>query len=128
MLDTGIDADAPRPGRPGRRRRPASSRTEDVDDRHGHGTHVASTIAGTGAASDGLERGVAPGARLHIGKVLDDDGSGQESWIIAGMEWAARDQHARVVSMSLGGGPTDGTDPMSEAVERAQPPRPARCS
>ncbi|WP_343978346.1 S8 family peptidase [Kribbella koreensis] len=88
----------------------------DVTDRHGHGTHVASTIAGTGDASGGVERGVAPGARLHIGKVLDNEGSGQESWIIAGMEWAARDQHAKVVSMSLGGGPTDGTDPISQSL------------
>jgi subtilisin family serine protease len=88
----------------------------DVTDRQGHGTHVASTIAGTGEASGGAERGVAPGARLHIGKVLDNEGSGQESWIIAGMEWAARDQHAKVVSMSLGGGPTDGTDPISQSL------------
>ncbi|MDX3098447.1 S8 family serine peptidase [Streptomyces sp. ME19-03-3] len=91
---------------------------QDVTDRHGHGTHVASTVAGTGAASGGVEKGVAPGAALHIGKVLDNDGSGQNSWILAGMEWAARDQHAKVVSMSLGGAPTDGTDPLSQAVNR----------
>ncbi|MFI9041078.1 S8 family serine peptidase [Streptomyces sp. NPDC053726] len=117
VLDTGIDAAHPDfAGRivatesfvPG----------QDVTDRQGHGTHVASTVAGTGAASGGKEKGVAPGAGLHIGKVLDNDGSGQDSWILAGMEWAARDQHAKVVSMSLGGGPTDGTDPLSQAVNR----------
>ncbi|MFF1836973.1 S8 family serine peptidase [Streptomyces sp. NPDC058231] len=91
---------------------------QDVEDRNGHGTHVASTIAGTGAASDGKEKGVAPGARLHIGKVLDNEGSGQESWVLAGMEWAARDQHAKVISMSLGAGPTDGSDPLSQAVDK----------
>ncbi|MEU4093228.1 S8 family serine peptidase [Streptomyces sp. NPDC026673] len=91
---------------------------QDIQDHVGHGTHVASTIAGTGAASDGKEKGVAPGARLHIGKVLGNDGSGQESWVLAGMEWAARDQHAKIISMSLGAGPTDGHDPMSEAVNR----------
>ncbi|RZT78818.1 subtilisin family serine protease [Micromonospora violae] len=90
----------------------------DILDYKGHGTHVASTIAGTGAASGGAERGVAPGARLHVGKVLNSEGSGQNSWIIAGMEWAAREQKARVVSMSLGGEATDGSDPMSQAVER----------
>ncbi|MCO1594780.1 S8 family serine peptidase [Micromonospora sp. RHAY321] len=90
----------------------------DVLDYKGHGTHVASTIAGTGAASAGAERGVAPGARLHIGKVLNSEGSGQNSWIIAGMEWAVRDQKARVVNLSLGGEATDGTDPLSQAVNQ----------
>ncbi|MFE9694056.1 S8 family serine peptidase [Micromonospora sp. NPDC005806] len=87
------------------------------DDYVGHGTHVASTIAGTGAASDGKEKGVAPGARLHIGKVLGTKG-GQDSWVLAGMEWAARDQHAKIINMSLGAGPTDGTDPLSQAVNQ----------
>ncbi|MBZ9644143.1 S8 family serine peptidase [Streptomyces sp. PSKA30] len=89
----------------------------EITDYHGHGTHVASTVAGTGSASDGKERGVAPGARLAIGKVLDNEGRGESSWIIAGMEWAARDQKARIISMSLGGS-GDGTDPMSEAVNQ----------
>ncbi len=87
----------------------------DAVDRNGHGTHVASTIAGTGAASGGRYRGMAPGARLLIGKVLGDDGSGSESGILAGMQWATQ-QGARVVNMSLGGGPTDGFDPVSQAV------------
>ncbi|MGW4486454.1 S8 family serine peptidase [Amycolatopsis sp. NPDC004368] len=92
---------------------------EDVKDLHGHGTHVASTIAGTGAASGGTEKGVAPGARLHIGKVLSNAGSGADSDILAGMEWAAVDEHAKVVNMSLGSlDPSDGTDPMSQAVNR----------
>lgn len=117
VLDTGIDAAHPDFG--GRLAATASFVPDvDVTDRHGHGTHVASTIAGTGAASGGKEQGVAPGANLHIGKVLDNNGSGQDSWILAGMEWAARDQHAKVISMSLGSGPTDGTDPMSQAVNR----------
>lgn len=90
---------------------------QDIIDYNGHGTHVASTIAGTGSASDGKEKGVAPGARLEIGKVLDSEGQGQESWIIAGMEWAAQDAQAKVVSMSLEGG-GDSTDPMSEAVDQ----------
>ncbi|MGW3600920.1 S8 family serine peptidase, partial [Streptomyces sp. NPDC005167] len=117
VLDTGIDAE-----HPDFAGRIAATESfvpdQDVTDRHGHGTHVASTVAGTGAASGGTEKGVAPGASLHIGKVLDNYGSGQDSWILAGMEWAARDQHAKIVSMSLGGGPTDGTDPLSQAVNR----------
>ncbi|MFF4053628.1 S8 family serine peptidase [Streptomyces chartreusis] len=88
----------------------------DITDYNGHGTHVASTIAGTGSASDGKERGVASGAQLAVGKVLNSEGRGQESWIIAGMEWAARDQKARIISMSLGGD-GDKTDPMSQAAD-----------
>ncbi|WP_433422370.1 S8 family serine peptidase [Microtetraspora malaysiensis] len=91
---------------------------ETVQDGHGHGTHVASTIAGSGAASGGKYKGVAPGAELAVGKVLDNDGSGMDSWIIAGMEWAAH-SGAKVISMSLGGGAgSDGTDPMAMAVNR----------
>jgi len=92
---------------------------QDASDFIGHGTHVASTIAGTGAASGGTERGVASGAKLDVGKVIGNEGVGQDSWIIAGMEWAAREKSARVINMSLGGNvPSDGKDPMSEAVER----------
>lgn len=89
----------------------------DILDRAGHGTHTASTVAGTGAASDGKERGVAPGADLLVGKVLGDNGSGPISGIIEGMEWAARTEHARVVNMSLGT-PVWHTqdDPLSQAV------------
>lgn len=90
---------------------------QPVTDRNGHGTHVASTIAGTGAASGGDYKGVAPGAKLLIGKVLSNEGSGADSGIIAGMEWA-KAQGADVVSMSLGSSlPDDGTDPMAQAVD-----------
>ncbi|MFE2733504.1 S8 family serine peptidase [Streptomyces sp. NPDC059349] len=116
VLDTGIDA-----GHPDFAGQIADSQSfvpdQDVTDRHAHGTHTASTIAGTGAASDGKEKGVAPGAHLLVGKVLSNEGSGDESWIIAGMQWAAETKHAKVVSMSLGSSETsDGTDPMAQAV------------
>ena len=92
---------------------------EDVIDRNGHGTHTASTLAGTGAASGGKERGVAPGADLLVGKVLGDDGSGPVSGIIAGMEWAARTEHAKVISMSLGISVWHTQDdPLSQAVNQ----------
>lgn len=86
----------------------------DVTDRFGHGTHVAGIIAGTGAASGGQYAGVAPKAQLVIGKVLDNQGAGDDSWIIAGMQWAAT--QAKVINISLGGGVSDGSDPLSEAL------------
>src|SRR5919108_333925 len=70
-------------------------------DGNGHGTHVASLVAGTGAGSDGARQGIAAGADLISGKVLDDEAAGVESWAIAGMEWAVA-QGADVVNISLG--------------------------
>ncbi|MER5383686.1 S8 family serine peptidase [Streptomyces sp. NPDC002688] len=91
---------------------------EGVTDVNGHGTHVASTIVGSGAASGGDNKGVAPGADLFVGKVLGGaEGSGQDSWVMAGMQWAA-ESGADVVNMSLGDTyPTDGSDPMSQTVD-----------
>jgi subtilisin family serine protease len=94
---------------------PGGGNPSDVTDRNGHGTHVAGLVAGTGSASGGLYSGVAPKAQLVIGKVMDDDGSGDDSWIIAGMQWAA--SQAKIISMSLGGAPSDGTDPLSQALD-----------
>ncbi|MFE9813308.1 S8 family serine peptidase [Streptomyces sp. NPDC005548] len=117
VLDTGVDTE--HPDLAGQIDATASfvPDEQEMTDSVGHGTHVASTIVGTGSASDGKEQGVAPGARLEVGKVLDQWGRGQESWILAGMEWAARDQQAKIISMSLGGG-GDATDPMSQAVDQ----------
>ncbi|WP_240670675.1 S8 family serine peptidase [Actinoplanes solisilvae] len=116
VLDTGVDPTHPDLAGRIADKRDFSGVSEDAVDHHGHGTHVASTVAGSGAGSNGTRKGVAPGAQLVIGKVLDDSGSGSESMIISGMEWAAR-SGAKIVSMSLGGSSTDGTDPMSVAVD-----------
>ncbi|MET7402958.1 S8 family serine peptidase [Dactylosporangium sp. NPDC005572] len=110
VLDTGVDLD--HPDLAGRVSTTASFVPgETVDDGNGHGTHTISTVGGTGA-----EPGVAPDADLIAGKVLSDAGTGEDSWVIAGMEWAVA-QHAKVVSMSLGDSlPSDGTDPVSTAL------------
>jgi subtilisin family serine protease len=86
-------------------------------DNNGHGTHVAATVAGTGNGSGGARKGVAPGARLINGKVLEASGSGQVSWSIDAAEWAA-ENGAEIISFSLQAGFSDGTDPFSQAVNQ----------
>ncbi|MFD7409358.1 S8 family serine peptidase [Streptomyces sp. NPDC059866] len=115
VLDTG--ADSSHPDLAGRIAKAENfSDSSGTGDAFGHGTHVASTVAGSGAASGGTRKGVAPAADLLIGKVLGDDGFGSESQVVAGMEWAAA-QGAKVVNMSLGSeGASDGQDPMSLAL------------
>jgi len=114
VLDTGVDLS--HPDLSGKIAGTANFTSEPTAaDGNGHGTHVASTVAGSGAASGGRYRGVAPGARLLIGKVLGSDGSGELSGLISGMEWAAT-SGARVVSISVGAGASDGQDPASLAV------------
>ncbi|WP_157252994.1 S8 family peptidase [Nonomuraea typhae] len=109
VLDTGVDQD-----HPDLRGRVKESKVftgePSVKDGHGHGTHVAATIAG-----GPQKKGVAPGADLIVGKVLSDGGLGSFSQIIEGMEWAVA-QGAAVVNMSLGGDATDGTDPLSTSL------------
>ncbi|MFB7368389.1 S8 family serine peptidase [Streptomyces sp. NPDC056222] len=89
---------------------------QGVQDGHGHGTHVAATVAGSGANSGGKHKGVAPGADLLIGKVLSNTGQGPTSSILAGMEWAVA-EGADIVSMSLGGDDAPGEDPLTVAVD-----------
>ncbi|WBB61487.1 S8 family serine peptidase [Streptomyces sp. WMMC500] len=117
VLDTGVDAAHPDlAGRVDEARNFSDSPT--TGDAFGHGTHVAATVAGSGAGSDGSRKGVAPGARLLVGKVLGDDGFGSQSQVLAGMEWAAN-AGADVVNMSLGtDGATDGTDALSLGLNR----------
>ena len=127
VLDTGIQANHPHfkgaieavydcthPGQP--------RRVEKAVDADGHGTHVAGIIAG--ASEPGLEvgpdgerdlRGVAPRARLVVYKVLNDEGQGEDAWIIKALDHIAR-QNENVadglaihgINLSLGG-PFDST-------------------
>ena len=73
-----------------------------ADDLLGHGTMIAGIIAGSGAVSDGKYKGIAPGASLINVKVIDQNGDGKVSDIIAGIEWAIYNG-ADVLSLSLGG-------------------------
>ena len=91
-----------------------------VQDVHGHGTHCIGTAAGPTAEASHPRYGVACEADIFVGKVLNDSGSGQESWILAGMEWAIQ-QGCEVISMSLGRPVQIGEqpDPLYEDVGKA---------
>jgi len=92
---------------------------EGTDDEHGHGTHVASIIAGSGKSSAGLYKGIASKASLMDIKVLNKQGSGRLSDTIAGIEYAVIN-NADVISMSLGAIiPCNGLDATSLASDVA---------
>jgi hypothetical protein len=111
VLDTGVDDTHPDLAGKVAARANFTEGTEDDQDHDGHGTHVAATIAGNGSPY----RGVAPDSTLLDGKVCVTDLCA-ESWILAGMEWAAAERGAKVVNMSLSGSDFPGVDPLEEAV------------
>lgn len=107
----------------------------DGEDYFGHGSHVASIIAGSGAFSSsyidswGITptywiHGVAPGVNMISLRVLDSTGSGTDSMVIAAINWAITNQSAlniRVINLSLGRPFTVSykQDPLCQAAEKA---------
>jgi serine protease AprX len=92
-------------------------------DDNGHGTHVAGLIAGNGYDSNGLKGGVAPDAHLVSLKVLDANGVGTISNVIAALEWVLANHatyNIRVVNLSVGAAIRESywTDPLTLATRR----------
>jgi serine protease AprX len=132
LVDTGVQEVADLAGRvvPVANRAGATSpcmnlsEERDCIDSYGHGTFVAGTIAGNGAASGGRWKGAAPGARILSVKIAGRDGTADVSNALAGIQWVVSFQdtyNIRVLNLSLG---TDSTqtyarDPLNYAVERA---------
>jgi subtilisin family serine protease len=111
IVDTGIDGTHPDLAANFKGGYNAITPTEPMKDDHGHGTHVAGTI---GAVQDGQGVvGVAPQAGLVGVKVLDKNGSGWISDIIAGIQWVV-DRGYPVINMSLGG--PKGNDSFHDAI------------
>jgi subtilisin family serine protease len=113
VIDTGIQHDHPDLNVSPEGRNFADGSVDGLatpwDDDNGHGTHVAGTIAALDNSIGVV--GVAPGARLYAVKVLDNQGSGYTSRVIAGIDWVAStrtdlnpDNNIAVANMSLGGG------------------------
>jgi subtilisin family serine protease len=100
VLDTGMDL-----GHPDFAGRPFVTRTfvgQPVQDLHGHGTHCIGTSCGPKAPPGTTPRyGIAYNARIFVGKVLTNSGSGTGAGVLAGMNWAIANR-CEVISMSLG--------------------------
>jgi serine protease AprX len=101
-----------------------------TNDKYGHGTHVAGLIAGTGASSGAANgysatfAGVAPGVNVINLRVLDANGIGTDSGVIAAIQQAIalkNTYNIRVINMSLGRPVFESytLDPVDQAVEAA---------
>jgi hypothetical protein len=102
-------------------------------DNYGHGTHAAGVAAGTGQASENYAAahagaptygGIAPMASLVSVRVLNSQGVGTVSGVIAGINWVIKNKstyNIRVMNLSLGTAITQSykTDPLCQAVGRA---------
>jgi len=113
VADSGVDAT--HPDLAGKIVAQRNFTPESGDDLVGHGTHVASIIAGSGAASGGKYRGVAPGAELISAKVCQVFGC-ELSAVIDGIQWAVTEAGAKIVNLSLSGPDDPAIDPLEEAV------------
>jgi len=84
---------------------------EEATDLNGHGTHVSGTIGS-------LTYGVAKNVNIKGVKVLDGQGSGTESGVVAGIDFVAQNvrKGQTIISMSLGGG---NSQPLNDAVNAA---------
>ena len=89
-------------------------------DDNGHGTHVAGIAAGTGIASAGLYKGVAPKSRLIVLKVLDHQGNGNVETVLRGVDWVLKNRMKygiQVVNISVGTGKDEDIGEESELVQ-----------
>ena len=120
ILDTGVDANHPDlKGKVVGFKDFVDGKTEPYDD-HGHGTHVAGTIAG--GATSGTAIGVAPGAKIISGKVFNAFGGADDDSLLAAMQWIAdpdgkpdtHDQPALVSNSWGGGAPSPSADPADD--------------
>ncbi len=116
LIDTGIDTSHPDlKGKVVEWKDFVNNKKTPYDD-FGHGSHCAGIIGGTGAASKGKYKGVAPDVQFIGIKVLDNKGQGSMSSIVKGIDYAANSD-ADIISMSLGS--DEHSDAVCDAVTNA---------
>lgn len=117
VLDTGFDA-----GHPDFAGRDVTTMSfiegEDSHDGHGHGTHCIGTACGPRPLPGARAYGVAPEASIFAGKVLSNEGSGSDTGILAGIDWALQND-CHIISMSLGADVREVHPPYVAAGHRA---------
>lgn len=90
-------------------------------DDNGHGTHVAGIAGGNGTNSDGRYKGIAINCNLIGVKVLNEEGQGNASDVLAGLQWIMDNRkkyNIRIVNLSIGTNNTSYNDPLVKAVEK----------
>ncbi len=89
-------------------------------DDNGHGTHVAGIAGGSGINSNGKYKGIAPNCNLIGVKVLNKEGKGNASDVLAGLQWIIDNKekyNIRIANLSIGTNNTSSNDPLVKAVE-----------
>lgn len=76
----------------------------EIYDDQGHGTHICGIIAGNGKMSNGYYKGIAPGVRLSVFKVLDQHGNGESKCILEALEYIAEEKITKpgIINISVG--------------------------
>ncbi|MDO8806187.1 MAG: S8 family peptidase [Elusimicrobiota bacterium] len=115
VVDTGVDFNHPDLASNYKGGYNAIISTAPPLDDHGHGSHVSGTIAAIRDLKGVV--GVAPSVDLYGVKVLDKNGSGQYSWVVAGIEWAVMNG-MNVINMSLGG--SSGTEALRQIMIKSK--------
>jgi serine protease AprX len=99
------------------------NRQQTAYDDFGHGTHVAGIIAGNGFDSGGRRTGMAPGAHIVALKVIDADGHGRISDVIAALDYVVshkNELNIRVANLSVATGVYESynDDPLTLAARK----------
>ncbi len=97
-----------------------NNKTKPYDD-NGHGTHVAGIAGSNGINSNGKYRGIAPDCNLIGVKVLNNEGKGNASDVLAGLQWIIDNKekyNIKIANLSIGTNNTSSNDPLVKAVEK----------